>query len=191
MAADSKIRPIVHPSPVAPAFDGDMHLGAQELFLFDCIASEVNKIAGTEVDIYLLNKGKSKRDPLYDEMVTEAWDGPFRLSVYVEWPDPLPEPRQEGFRKSWQSSVWIARVDLDRVKARAPYYGDILCFWKVPYFDHISNTYDVGKNPDGYFFTIISVEDDGHLFDNAAFVGFKCGIARNSEFVPERRLTNT
>jgi len=191
MADDSKIRPVVHPSPVAPAFDGEFRLGDQERFLFDCVASEVNRIAGTEVDLYLLNKGKSKRDALYDEMLKESWDGPFRLNIYVEWPAPLPEPRQEGFRESWTSSIWIARVDLDRVKARSPYYGDVLHFWKMPYFDHASTTYDVGKNPKGYFFTITSVEDDGHLFDNAAFVGFKCSIARNSEFTPERRLTNT
>jgi len=190
MASRDDPKPIIHPTPVQPALDGDFHLGDQELFLFDCIASEVNHIAGTDVDFYYLNKGKSKKDALYDEMVKEAWDGPYRLRVWVEWPAPSPEPRQEGFREVWMSSLWVARVDLDAISVRAPYYGDVVGFWKIPYFDKVSNAYDVGKNPKGYFFTITEVADDGHLFDNPSFVGFKCQLARNTEFVPERRLTN-
>lgn len=186
----NEVKPIVHPTPVSPAFDGEFHLGADELFLFDCVASEVNKIAGTEVDLYLLNRSKSKRDALYDEMNTEAWDGPFRLMIWVEWTGDDPELRAEGFRRTWISSCWIARVDLEKVAPRVPDNGDIVHFWPGKYYSAAANSYNVGKLPTGYFFTITDIDDDGHMFDEKEFVGFKCELARNTEFTPERRLTN-
>lgn len=189
MSKDPK--PIVVTIPVAPCLDGDFHLGDSEIFLHDLIAVEMNHIAGTDVDFFQLNKKKSKRDPLYDEMLQEEFDGPFRVRTWVEWPAPTPEPRQEGFRQTWYNSLWVARADLEVAGARPPYYGDIVRFWKLPYFDKFSVPYDSGKTPKGYYFTITEISDDGHLFDTSSFVGFKCTLARNSEFTPERRITNT
>jgi len=165
--------------------------GSSELGLFDTIAQEHVNIAGTEIDLYQLNKKKTVRDALYDENITEGWDGPFRLKGWVEYPEVFPEVRSEGFRKTFPSSLWVARVDIERIGARAPYYGDVIHFWKTPFFDEQSVAYPHGKAKHGYYFTLTEVYDDGHLFDEASFVGFRATLARNTEFSPERRLTNT
>jgi hypothetical protein len=188
--ADKIVAPMVHPNPVQPMTSGDFHLSDCEIFLFDGIASEVTNIAGTEVDLFQFNKKKSTRDPLYDETIKDSFDGPFRLRAWVEWPDPTPETRAEGFRKTFPATMWLARVDLEVIGASAPSFGDIVRFWNTPYFNGTSTSYQVGSNVKGYYFTLTEVKDDGHLFDNPSFVGFKCTIARNTEFAPERRVHN-
>lgn len=185
-----KVEPFAHTGIVQPLQSEDWRLSDCELSLFDCIARESNSIAGTEVDLFQFSKKKSVRDPLYDETVKDIFDGPFRVRAWIEWPDPTPEVRSEGFRKTFPSSIWIARGDLEQAGARAPLYGDIAKFWDTPYFNETSTSYPVANNVKGYYFTMTEVRDDGHLFDNPSFVGFKCVLARNTEFAPERRVRN-
>jgi hypothetical protein len=184
------VKPLVVPVAMGASQDGDFHLNANELFLFDVIAQEHINIAGTECDIYQQNKRRTTTDALYDENIVESWDGPYRLRAWVEYPQVTPEVRNEGFRKTFPSTLWVARVDIERVGARAPFFGDVVHFWKMPYFNETSTSYDAGRTPKGYYFTMTEVLDDGHLFDQPSFVGFKCTLARNTEFTPERRLHN-
>jgi len=187
-----EIKPIVHPnSVVGPCEDGTFTLTDKELFLFDLIAQEHTNIEGTEIDLYQMSRKRQVTDPLYDEVVLNAFDGPFRLKAWVEYPEVNVEIREEGFRKVLPSTLWVARIDIERVGARPPYYGDVAHFWKTPFFDQQSVSYDVGKTKRGYYFTLTDIYDDGHVFDQASFVGFKATLARNTEFTPERRLTNT
>jgi hypothetical protein len=158
------------------------------LFLFDSVAQERNKIAGTEIDLYQMNAKKTVRDPLYDEVVTPVWAGPYRLKAWVEWPETMPEARTEGFRKTFPANMWVARVDVEKVGARPLSYGDIVHFWRTPFFDEHSVTYEHGASKHGYYFNLTEVVEDGHLFDTPSFVGFRSVLARNTEFTPERRL---
>lgn len=187
MALKKPVGP-VYPLPAAPLVDA-FTLCDGERFLFDCWAQEHNRIGGTQIEFWSLNIEKSKRDPLYDEPVERVWDGPFRLIGYLEYPDKVPEAREEGLRSSWASSIWIARKEFEDAHAPAPVAGDVIRVWNTPF--HQSVGVDAEDVPGrGFYFDVTDADDDGHLFDNASFVGFKCDITRRTEFTPERRLTN-
>ena len=113
-----EIKPIVHPnSVVGPCEDGTFTLTDKELFLFDLIAQEHTNIEGTEIDLYQMCRKRQVTDPLYDEVVLNAFDGPFRLKAWVEYPEVNVEIREEGFRKVLPSTLWVARIDIEQHEA--------------------------------------------------------------------------
>lgn len=187
------IKPIVVPKPVLqpsrmqnanPRF----RLDEQELFLFDVWAQEPTEGSGTECELFTLNLAKSKVDALYSEPTERAYDGPYLIMSHVEWPEGTPSADEEGFTTVWPSGCWIPRILIEQVGARPPQEGDILRFWKLPYFDK-SSVNELPNNPNaGYFFEVIKVNDDGHLFDSSAFVAFRCDLKRRSKFAAERLL---
>lgn len=160
--------------------------------LFDSIAQEHSQIAGTSIDLYLHNLEKSKRDPLYDEPVQRVFDGPFRIKGHVTFPDSAPEARMEGFHTTFSAEAWIARKELEDAGIKqVPGEGDVMSFWRTPFFDAGSVDNDPTVPFSGYFFDVVDVDEDGHLFDSPSFVGFKFTLKRRTEFTPERRITNT
>jgi hypothetical protein len=40
----------------------------------------------------------------------------------------------------------------------------------------------------GYYFNVINVVDDAHMFDNPDFTMFRLDLRRYTEFNPERRI---
>jgi hypothetical protein len=165
------------------------NLDSKERFLFDLWAQEHTGIAGTELDYWSLDTKASKRDPLYDESIVRVWKGPFRFPAYFEWADSTPEAREEGMRTTWSASCWIARKNFEDFGAPPISEGDIIRVWNVPFFDDFSVD---GENlaVSGYYFDVINVNDDGHLWDQFNFVGYSCSIERRTEYTPERRLLN-
>jgi hypothetical protein len=155
--------------------------------LNDSVAQEINKHAGTDVELYELDLKNSVVDPLFRETVKRIWKGPFKLKAYVEWADSTPEVREEGFRTSFASRAWIARADIEAINAEPPAEGDILRFWNIPFF----NESGVDGEPvpgRGYFFNVVDVDDDGHNGDGANFTGFWLTLQRRTDFPPEVRL---
>lgn len=189
MADNPRVKPWPGKCVVAPWPDNDtLRLTDNELALHDSVATEVNRIAGTEVDLFEQDTEGGVYDPQYGEPVDRAFKGPFRLKAYVEWADSSPEVREEGFRTSFGSRCWIARKDLEERGIPIPTEGDVVRFWNRPFFNDFSVDSDPRPPDAGYFFNVIDVDEDGHLFDNPGFVGFWLVLQRRTEFTPERRV---
>jgi hypothetical protein len=186
------LKPYPKLRPVAPYPFPTLQMPECEHDLFDSIAQEHVRILGTDVDYWSHEIEKAKRDPLYDEPVKRVFKGPFRIKGYVSWPDSVPEARMEGLRSTFNAEAWIARKELEDAGVKAPpSESDVLRIWKTPFFDQNSVNLDSKLTGGGYYFDIIDVDDDGHLFDSSTFVGFKLTLKRRTEFTPERRITNT
>jgi len=174
------------PRDVRP-YAGPLRMGAKELPLFDSVAAELVRRAGTVIEYFGIDTDGSDYDPLYAEPTTRRFKGPFRLEGWVGYSNSTPDTRQEGFVNSWATSAWIARTEFERVSFPfQPGEGDIIRMWKLPFFD-LAGT-DVPIPGGGYYFNVVNVSEDGHLFDQAQFVGFTFSISRNTEFTPERRI---
>jgi hypothetical protein len=178
---------VVHVKPIdgcCTAFT----LGDQERFLFDSVASEVTNIAGTALEYFALDKEKTKRDALYDEPTQYVWRGPYKLKAFVTWPDGVPEAREEGMKTNFENSTaWLSRLDVESIRMPYPAPGDIVKFWSVPFFRSVSVGGLAVPNA-GYYFDVLDADDDGHIFDQASFVGFKLELKRRTEFTPERKI---
>lgn len=164
-----------------------LQISDAELKLHDSVAQETNQIAGTDVDLYIVDVDNSKIDPLFRESIEARWSGPHKLKAFVEWADSTPEVREEGFRTSFTSRAWIARADLEALGLGPPGEGDVLRFWNTPFFNAVA----VDGEPipgAGYFFNVVDVDDDGHIGDGPSFVGFWLTLQRRTEFTPERRI---
>lgn len=176
------------PIPAAPLVE-EFRLGDEERFLFDLWAQEHTQILGTPIDFWSLNTARTKRDALYDEPIERKWDGPFRITGFLTWPDSTPEAREEGFRTTWSGSIWVARKELEDKKAPSPNEGDVIRVWNTPFHQDFGvDGEDVPGR--GYYFDLTNVNEDSHLFDRSTFVGFSSTISRRTEFTPERRLMN-
>src|SRR5262245_10839914 len=101
-------------------------LDAKEMCLFDSIASEVVNTAGTEIELYVLNIDASSRDPLYDEAIERVFQGSFVMKGLVEYPENTATADENGFKESWDASVWIPRSELEAQNAPFPSEGDVI-----------------------------------------------------------------
>jgi len=179
-------KPVPQPSDnrlVDPAF----RLDASELFMFDNFAQEPVNAAGTEGWLFQRDLKNTKADPLYSEPIVSAFVGPYLLMVQVEWPEGTPDVSELGMRTLWPSGIWIPRRTLEEARARPPSEGDVIRFWDLPYFNKVA-TRNQNTPGSGFYFDLIKVNDDGHLIDNAAFVGFRCDLKRRSNFTPEQQF---
>ena len=182
-----KFQPVHQPSDPRLGETLKFRLDSTELQMFDHFAQEPVNAEGTECELYTRNLRASTLDPLYNEPAETVFDGPYTLIAQVEWPDHTPEVSEEGFREVWPSGCWIPRITVEEINARPPREGDILRFWKLPYFDAVAS-HDQELDFAGYFFDIIQVNDDGHVHDTPAFVGFRCSLKRKSSFGPEEQF---
>lgn len=178
-------------SLVAPHKPERLGLDASERQLFDSIAQEHVGIAGTTVDFYALQIEKSVRDPLYDEAIRHNFKGPFRLKIWVSYPDNTVDASDHGSTGSWSGTCWFPRKELEDNGAPVPAEGDIIRTWNIPYWNDGSLSPE--ENPEnipgrGLYFTITNVDEDGMMFDNPQFVGVSCNFSRRSDFTPERRI---
>ncbi len=188
MTIKKPVRPIVPVPPVQPV--EEFRLGSEENFLFDMWAQEYHRIAGCPIDFWSYDVAATKKDPLYGEPTERVFRGPFRLIGHLTYPENFAEVREEGLRTTWTGTLWIARLEFEEAHCPAPSPGDVFRAWNTPYFqgDAVDDAAVPGA---GYFFDITQANNDGHLFDNPHFVGFKCDFTRRTEFTPERRITNS
>jgi hypothetical protein len=157
-------------------------LDDSEREFFDCIASELNELAGEEINFYGQNIKKSTIDPLYGEPVERKIEGPFRVWAWVRWPQISPESGEHGFGFEMDGECVIARAHLDKIGAPYPFEGDIIEMWRTPYHDADS----LGK---GLFFDIVRVANDGHIHDTPTFVQFRLTLKRRTQFGAERKIS--
>lgn len=178
----------VRPDPRVPKTT-EFTLGAEERFLFDLWAQEHTHILGTKIDVWSLDVEKSKRVAIYDEPSCRTWKGPFTMKGFFQWADSTPEAREDGIRTTWTTEGWISRKDFEDVGAPSLSEGDVIKVWDSAFFKKFSvDDQDIPVS--GYFFDVINVNDDGHLWDQFNFVGYSFTISRRTDFTPERRLEN-
>jgi hypothetical protein len=182
-----KLKPVHQPSDTRLGEVPEFRLDASELQMWDVFAQEPIHAAGTDCELFTRNLQKSKIDPLYSEPAETVFDGPYLIRANIEWPEFTPEVSEEGMRGVWPSGAWIPRKTIEDVRARAPREGDILRFWKLPYFDERASN-DQHLTYAGYYFDVIKVNDDGHLHNTSAFVGFRCDLKRKSSFGAEEQF---
>ncbi len=191
MAHRKYVKPMSPPGKVQPMVENDFRFAsstAGEKLFFDSVANEHVRFAGTEIEFYSLDHSATNADPLYGETVEAVWKGPFRLIGHMEWPDGLPEMREEGLRTTYVVGCWVPRAEFENAHAPIPKEGDVIRVWRIPFFNDAAANNEVIPGAQ-YAFTVADVDDDGHLFDNPDFVGFRMDLRRNSEFAPERRVT--
>lgn len=182
---------IVLPDPanqgvVSPDDQTPFRFSENELDLYDQIAGEQIAHVGTELVVYQLDIVNSKVDPLYGEPQERVFKGPYQMFAHVAWPEASPAVGEAGKEFEWPSAAWLPRMGLEKVGARAPLEGDIVRFWDLPYFVMQASGYAPEDADAGYYFQVIKVNNDGHLFDSAKFVGFRLDLKRLSAFSPER-----
>lgn len=182
----SKAKPFVVPggAKVRPMREEDFrmsHATLGEKTLFDVFANENTRLGGTVLDYYQLDLKATQVDPLYNESVNKVWRGPYKLSGYLQYPSHTTNMKEQGLRTEWKLECWISRKEFEDAGIRYPDRMDIVRAWDVPYFNDLSVNFDDTEKA-GLFFSTVNVEDDGHLFDNPDFVGFKMQLRLNSEF---------
>jgi hypothetical protein len=154
-------------------------------------AQEQVTAEGTTVDYWAQDLEGSTLDPLYNEPSERLWDGPYRMKVYVEFPAQSFEVREEGNSISWEATMWIPRRTVeDAEMAQEPKEGDVVRIWQIPHFDSFAQGMEDDIPHAGYYFDVIGVMEDGHVFDNPEFTGYLCNIKRRTVFTPERRVFN-
>lgn len=171
---------------VVQPYDTELQRTDAELRLYDSLATEQVRQDGSLAHYYSLQVGKSKISPLYRETVERVFDGPFALSVYIEWPKNEPVVKEDGLTTTWNTRLWVPRAEIERVRCPTPTEGDVLQVWRTPFFFDWSERGLDEKG--GYYFEVTSLQDDGHLFDQPGFVGFELSVARRTQFTPERRI---
>ena len=168
----------------------DLILSDREQKLFDSYAQETTKISGTDCEYYSLDIACSTVDPLYDEAVKRVFKGPYLVKGFLRFPKQRVMVAPDGATVLWDSELWLARLDMEKVLSPPPQPGDVVRFWNTRFFN-FDAAFEEKVPKSGMYFNVINVNTDGHLFDNPTFVGFKLDLKRNTSFTPERRVTNT
>ena len=166
------------------------HLSDLERQLYDSFAQEGVDTYGTKMEWYTQEISKAVRDPLYDEPTTRSWAGPYILNGFVTWPSRQPNLEGDGlYNSTFIGTVWLPRKSFEDIGAKLPYEGDVVRVWNVPFFADYGSDRSTKDKKRGYYFDVTKVEADGHLYDEAGFVGFRADIKRRTDFTPERRVS--
>lgn len=180
------------PIPDAAMKEAQFELCDGESYLFMSYASEHVRIAGVKIELFHLSIEDSVRDPLYDEPIERVFQGSYILNAFVEYPDPNHDVGENGIKKSWEAPLlWIPTAELIEKHAPVPAESDVVRFWDVDaQFYKKFGVLEQDIEDSGFFFDVTSADQDGHIFDRASFVGFKCTLKRKTEFTAERRMAN-
>ena len=165
-------------------------LGDSERALFDCITSEHVNIVGTPIAYYRQNQPQSIVDPVYNEPVKRAWLGPYLLKAFVTLSKQT-SVGMEGLSSTFDGELFLPRSECERVNMQAPSEADIVQVWDTPYFNTQTAVDGFNIPGAGMFFSIVDSQEDGTLFDNPSFVGFKCVLRRTTQQTPERKLVTS
>ena len=161
-----------------------------ELPLHDSVASDSVKISGTTIFYYSLDVYGSSYDALYGEPNDRKFNGPFKIQGYVAWPRNQKVVTEFGSMDVFDSNAYLVRKDVEDAKMPLPSSGDVLGFWNIFFFDKQWGIDGILDQNAMFFFDVLNVNTDGHLYDSPYFVGFKLTIKRKTNFSPERRVSN-
>lgn len=139
----------------------------------DHIAQEVNCLAGTNAVIFQFDEAASKRDWVYGESVDREYvpDSKGKQGIICpalfKSPDRTAISGEEGFRMDKNSTVFVARKDLDEKGLIRPSEGDIWMLW--------GRYYDVKS----------SSATEGRFSDSGRTSMYEVDVVRRTKAVPE------
>jgi len=167
---------------------GPFALDGRDAAMYDHFAQEHLQAIGTDMLLWHQDLAQSIRDPLYDESIDREWQGPFKFKGFAAYIAGSPQMREEGMVVRWEGTIWVARKELEDTGTPAPLEGDVIKYWDDKFFAEHGVNAEEGVHG-GYYFDVINVDDDGHVQDDAHFVGLTINVLRRTEFTPERRLS--
>jgi hypothetical protein len=149
-------------------------LGDCDKCLFDSVAQEVNKLAGTVAIIYQFEETESSRDPVWDEEIETVYKKNslgtpgIECPVFFRGPDRSYVTGEEGFRLDKITELEVAKADLAEKGLRRLQSGDIIKVWENQY-------YDVTESHTG----------QGYINDEPTSSMVKFNITRRTKALPE------
>jgi hypothetical protein len=161
----------------------------QEKELFDTWAVEHVGIAGVTIDYFSINPPGSRVDPVYREPLERRFEGPYRVHGHLTYPEHVPSTGEEGLRTRWDAEAWIPRKVAEEAAMPLPTNCDVIRVWNIPFYHRFSVDDFINVPGSNYYFDVLDADDDGHIFDQPTFVGYKLKLARRAEFTPERRVS--
>lgn len=154
-----------------------------DLGLWDSAAATELGAEGTPVDYYWLDLDRSEVDPLYRETIRKVHRGPFKLRAQVQWPDGTPTVDEKGESTEFTITAYMLRADFEKVQCPPPQPGDVVCFWKSPFWTAQSGG-------EGMYFIVTDADPTGMVNASQSFVGFTFSLSRTTAFDPARRISN-
>jgi hypothetical protein len=162
---------------------GDCEGCGDELAIYDSVASEPGRLAGTPIIYYRLRRAKH-RDPLYKEPNVDGdweFDGPWEMMAAIEFPQSdniTPEATEIGIQKNSEAVAWISRKEFEDHSAPYPKEGDVVSFWEQPPF---------GSEEDRSQWDVVKATRDGNVWTAEQFVLYKLELTRRTKFLPIRK----
>lgn len=153
--------------------------------LWDSVAQEPARLAGTKIRVYSLRRAKNHH-PLYREPSAGAGEwafhGPWEMWGSIELPqgDAIQTTAQsEGQKRIVESTLWLARKELEDAGAPDPKADDVIEFWDLKPF--------AGVTP-FRFWDVVSANPDGNIMQSETFVQWKIVMRSRTDFNPVRKV---
>jgi hypothetical protein len=168
---------------IFPTADGEV----DERTLWDSVAQEPARLAGTPVRFYSLRRA-ANRHPLYREPTADnaEWSylGPFEVYAAIEFDQGsniTPEAQDSGTHRQSTATCKIARKEFEDASAPYPKEGDVIEFWAEQTHPFASprmmGAWDVKK-----------AVPDGQMFGAETYVQWQIELVRNERFLAQRKL---
>lgn len=153
-----------------------------ELPLWDSVATEPAKLAGTSFRIYSVRRAKN-RHPLYAEPSANGnWEyhGPWEMMgafMFDQTGDTQASVEETGLRHSANAVLSVSRKEFEMAEAPEPKIGDVIHLWNNRPF-----------SSDYQFWDVVKADRDGGIFTNEAFVQWTIALARRTTFDAGRKI---
>ena len=162
---------------------GDCEGCGDEQALFDSIASEPAKLAGTSVAYYKIRRAKHRHSLYKEPSVDGDWsfEGPWELAATLDFPQSdnvTPTATENGIESTAEAVAWVSRKEFEDRSAPYPQEGSVLEFWWTPPFaqERQKSQWD-----------IVKATRDGNIFNSEAFTMYKLELRSRSKFFAFRK----
>lgn len=152
--------------------------------LFDSIAQEPARLAGTPVRFYSIRRAKA-RHALYGEPSQdgEEWNfnGPWEMFATIEYEQPGDNVRDagsEGLQITGDATMEIARKEFEDVNCPFPKVGDVIEMWSEMEFAAVQTR----------FWDVVDADPDGNIFSSEVYVMWKIKLKTRTRFTPDRKI---
>lgn len=152
--------------------------------LWDSIAQEPARLAGTPIRFYSVRRAKA-RHGLYGEpsQGNEEWDfhGPWEMFAIIEYDQPsdnVPQATSDGLQTESNAIMEIARKEFEDAGSPFPKVGDVIELWDESEFSAVQNR----------FWDVVDADPTGQIFSSEVYVMWKLSLKARSRFNPKRKI---
>lgn len=169
-------------SPKRRVFPGDCGDCGSEQEMFDQVASEQARLAGTPFRIYSLRRAKH-RDPLYGEPSRDGkewvFQGPFEMMGAIEFSEATgttTDVTENGTMTESEATLQVSRKEFEDREAPEPKRGDVIEFW-----------YDRPFGEPGYQWDVVGSDTDGEIWSTERFTLWIIKLKKRTKFLAFRK----